>query len=232
MPPIRKRTKSAEEELYLKDYRRRLRSVTQEFKLLDIIYKDDTICCKILGNRHKTYDINISICKIESPILEISQIETSQIHSELHSHSESELHETYETYENYETYETYEYETSYQIDVYCSCPDFTIRNNICKHMYWLGAKKIGILNPTYWEYNHLQSFINNNLYVYQMFPKGRNETCPICLEKLDYADEYTVCCNIGCHNSVHLSCWDKYYYISYSDSCVVCRTKMPGLITY
>jgi hypothetical protein len=113
-----------------------------------------------------------------------------------------------------------------QIKYSCNCPDYTIRNLPCKHIYWLGAKKFGNMDPIYWRseaYDRLFrefSILNNNNYV------GRNLDCPICLEDIDYQHEPTICCIYQCNNSVHAICWTRYSEISGKTNCVMCRSEM------
>jgi hypothetical protein len=58
--------------------------------------------------------------------------------------------------------------------------------------------------------------------------KGRNKTCPICLENIDYKSQNVICCISGCRNAVHAMCWNRYYvasnrYAITRVACVVCR---------
>ena len=120
---------------------------------------------------------------------------------------------------------------------YCNCPDYTRRKKTCKHLYWLGYKKLvsdGVINdynlqPEDWTIELLQKFIlkcnSTSLCI------GRNEICPICFEGIKYSEESTVCCEKTCHNSVHSICWRRYYHSSGNTKCVVCRSQgMPKTI--
>ena len=111
----------------------------------------------------------------------------------------------------------------------CNCADYNNRGVICKHIYWLGSKKLGHMNPEYWKQEDISAFIENN--KNSNYPKGRNEACPICLELIDYKKELTICCLFECKNSVHSYCWNKYVDISKKTKCVCCRTEwMSGYI--
>jgi hypothetical protein len=114
----------------------------------------------------------------------------------------------------------------------CSCPDYTRRKKTCKHLYWLGYKKLVQqsetavdLQPENWTIKLLEKFIQNCTSTSMCI--GRNEICPICYECIKYAEEQTVCCEDTCHNSVHSICWRRYYHSSGNTKCVVCRS--PGM---
>ena len=112
----------------------------------------------------------------------------------------------------------------------CDCPDCTIRKVTCKHMYWFGTKQLGVSHPDLWTAEIIDIFIINNTRFPVQFAIGRNETCPICLEPIDYQQEHTICCTMVCQNSVHSMCWRRYHFSSFSNKCVVCRSKsMPTI---
>lgn len=116
-----------------------------------------------------------------------------------------------------------------RISCTCTCPDFSIRGNTCKHIYWLGSKKFYSMNPEDWDIFDYNSIVteywileNNDNNI------GRNSDCPICLENIDYNNETTICCKTQCRNSVHAICWGRYYDISNNATCVFCRSEtMP-----
>jgi hypothetical protein len=125
----------------------------------------------------------------------------------------------------------YDYRTNFKIS--CSCPDFVYKRTVCKHMYWLGTKKIGTALPNEWSPEMIDTFVSKTYFPYLTTSFGRNEECPICLEQLDYENDDTICCVTGCSNAVHATCWNKYYYYSMTNKCVVCRTRsMPMLFPY
>jgi hypothetical protein len=103
----------------------------------------------------------------------------------------------------------------------CSCPDFSIRNVTCKHIYWLGYKKFDNTNPLEWDTIHYEKFIIEHWILDNYI--GLNENCPICLEKINYNQEFTVSCKYRCYNSVHSDCWKQYYDISKKKNCIMCR---------
>jgi hypothetical protein len=104
----------------------------------------------------------------------------------------------------------------------CSCPDFTLRNVDCKHIYWLGYKKFNTSNPLEWDILNYEKFIIENWILDNYV--GMNENCPICLEKINYNQEFTVSCKYSCYNSVHSDCWKQYYDISGKKNCILCRS--------
>jgi hypothetical protein len=116
-----------------------------------------------------------------------------------------------------------------EINVRCTCPDFCIRNVTCKHIYWLGYKKMGYKNPEEWTTESVQQLISNHFQ--EKTSQGRNDTCPICLETIRYNTEPTVCCESECHNAVHKICWIRYFRTSFTRKCVVCRSwSMPEIM--
>lgn len=109
----------------------------------------------------------------------------------------------------------------------CSCPDNTIRKKDCKHIYWFGLKKFGIMEPEYWCEDQYDDFVLQTwILEYDSTIKGRNEMCPICLETINYSNEKTIRCRLQCNNSVHMTCWNRYYYISGKSQCVFCRNEL------
>lgn len=112
----------------------------------------------------------------------------------------------------------------------CSCPDFIHRNDIiCKHLYFFGKKYFNKTSPNYWKLDDLVNVIIKYS-DYDIFPKGKNEKCPICLENINYNIENTINCMDECRNSVHGSCWYKYVFASYKYNCVMCRTELLDML--
>lgn len=106
----------------------------------------------------------------------------------------------------------------------CTCPDAMIRKSICKHLYWFGFKKLGKSNPIEWTKDDIAVFLNK--YIGGGAIKGRNDSCPICLEHINYEKEGTTCCEGVCNNSVHTICWNRYTDISNNFACVTCRSPL------
>jgi hypothetical protein len=104
----------------------------------------------------------------------------------------------------------------------CNCPDFQIRKVICKHVYWLGYRKFQTTNPLEWSVNIYENLIIEHWRLDNY--KGYNDICPICLENIDYNNEFTVSCKYKCYNSIHSDCWKRYYDISSKKNCVFCRS--------
>lgn len=118
---------------------------------------------------------------------------------------------------------------SQQYNITCTCPDFCIRHVTCKHIYWLGYKKMGYKVPEEWTRESVEKLVDDHLLGTKI--QGRNECCPICLENIDYIAEDTICCESECYNSVHKMCWVRYFSISYSRKCVICRSwGMPEIL--
>lgn len=115
----------------------------------------------------------------------------------------------------------------------CNCMDFKMRNRNCKHIYWLGSNKFKKIDPNDWDLGEYKRIITNSWLEFEKnnFFNGRNETCPICLDLIDYNNDITICCKYQCKNSVHSVCWSRLYSISGKTNCVVCRTNtMPEFI--
>jgi hypothetical protein len=114
----------------------------------------------------------------------------------------------------------------------CSCLDYTMRNRNCKHIYWIGSKKFGNMDPANWLIRDYKTLLTEywveeeNTKIYQ----GRNTDCPICLEDIDYYTDMIICCKYQCQNAVHANCWSRYYYISGKTNCVVCRADTMPII--
>lgn len=107
----------------------------------------------------------------------------------------------------------------------CSCPDFQYRNRDCKHVYWFGERYFNKKNPIWWDKHDLL-----DVWFYETRNQeriGRNDTCPICLDNIDYSKHDVMCCIYACFNSVHQKCWLQYQESSYYSKCVVCRYWMP-----
>jgi len=106
------------------------------------------------------------------------------------------------------------------LDITCNCMDFQMRKCICKHIYWFCRCNLNnIIDP---KPRDLYDFLYKYLYVPKKI-KGRNENCPICLEKIYYDNENYICCSDNCGNAVHNICWSRYKYISNISNCVLCR---------
>jgi hypothetical protein len=110
----------------------------------------------------------------------------------------------------------------------CNCMDHKMRNRDCKHMYWLGSRKFGNIEPSYWNIMEYKKVVTDCWIELQKYDTyvGRNEICPICLDDIDYDSDVTICCKYQCKNSVHSICWSRLYSISKKTNCVVCRTNV------
>lgn len=116
----------------------------------------------------------------------------------------------------------------------CSCMDFVMRNRYCKHIFWVGSKKFGEMDPDLWLIEYYKKIVTEYWIVQenQILKNGRNENCPICLDVIDYENDMTICCKYQCFNAVHAICWSRFYNISGNTNCVVCRTDTMPIIEY
>lgn len=121
--------------------------------------------------------------------------------------------------------------TENQVHARCDCPDCVIRKVTCKHMYWFGTKQLGVSDPNFWTVETVDIFIKHNKKFQEQINRERNEICPICFELIDYQNQHTIRCTMVCQNSVHLLCWRRYNYVSFSNQCVICRSRsMPSIL--
>lgn len=123
-----------------------------------------------------------------------------------------------------------------EIVIECTCNDYCKRDKICKHLCWFGMRLLGI-NQEYmirWQdtkmindYDEMErkidEFLINYHIPYVFTQRGKNEICPICLENINYRTECVVCCENGCDNAIHASCWNTYQMYVYTNKCILCR---------
>lgn len=115
-----------------------------------------------------------------------------------------------------------------KIKFQCDCMDFIMRGEYCKHIYWICYKKMEYILPNQCTIDDYEKFVRRYKHKYIV---GRNENCPICLEKIIYDMEDTICCIQNCQNSVHRFCWILYstsQYFLYRPNCVFCRNQIEG----
>jgi hypothetical protein len=124
---------------------------------------------------------------------------------------------------------------------HCTCPDFYLRRNRCKHIYFVLMRIMNIENPTdkfYDDDELIEMFSNippitqNLMYkgpalpnegkeVEQKFEAG--DICPICLDPLENGKELDFC-RYSCGKTIHKKCfsmWEK----SKGSICVFCRAQ-------
>jgi E3 ubiquitin-protein ligase ZSWIM2 len=134
----------------------------------------------------------------------------------------------------------------------CTCPDFTRRKNLCKHLFFVFLRvcKTTIPNPSELTDDRLQTifanmpeFLEQNLlysednlagsasasateekgYVMQKI----DDCCPICLEELSVEDLPSLTfCKFGCGKSVHVQCFNQYTRFTKIIRCMFCRESM------
>ena len=202
---------------YLGDYKRRMRSLHQRIYLLTIhVFDNNLVKLDVMGSSRNIYTITITY--VRNTDHEI----VSNTDREIVSNTDREI-------------VTDSFNTNREIDdviddesviVECNCPDSTLTKHICKHIYWLGIKQFGVTYPKYWKRRHIDEFICRHISKYKNRDgeTGRNDTCPICFEEINYGNQLTLQCKEQCRNSFHTLCWKKYYFTSYSDKCVICRS--------
>uniref|UniRef100_A0A6C0DZH0 SWIM-type domain-containing protein n=1 Tax=viral metagenome TaxID=1070528 RepID=A0A6C0DZH0_9ZZZZ len=105
----------------------------------------------------------------------------------------------------------------------CTCPDFCYRQRECKHLYWISKNAYEAQNPNQWQIYDILEVWSNNVSSWE-YPHGRNDTCPICIDNIDYHNERTLCCISECYNSMHYNCWWRYNKASRDFKCTICRT--------
>ena len=103
----------------------------------------------------------------------------------------------------------------------CTCLDYQMRHEICKHLYWFGHKKMYGLHPNQWDINLFNNLYWHYNHIYQ--EEGRNDMCGICLESIDYNNENSICCTWGCRNSIHTICWHRLLAATNVNRCIYCR---------
>lgn len=177
------------------NFQRKLKSISERIILLDVNYYpiSNFTQCKILGSKNKEYCINIEIKTINKNI-------------------------------NYENFELLSYSENDILNISCTCMDYQYRQRTCKHIYWFcrNSLRTPSMNPKLSKASELYEFLYYYLEIgYKI--KGRNNDCPICLEKIDYDNENYICCREKCNNAVHNICWSRYKYISNCNNCVLCR---------
>ena len=122
----------------------------------------------------------------------------------------------------------------------CTCPDFTMRGNRCKHIYFVLIRIMNISNYTDREFSDeelSEMFLNIPEVAKNLMYKGENtseqkevnqkfdkdDICPICLDPLENGKELDYC-KYSCGKTIHKKCfsmWEK----SKGGICVFCRGK-------
>jgi hypothetical protein len=112
----------------------------------------------------------------------------------------------------------------------CTCPDFNIRRNICKHIIFVYCKvfKLSIHSPLIYQRNLLQEEVDNILSNEIVFnnndtKRKKNDECVICFEKFD-KKEKVVWCRATCGNNFHYKCFQKWSAQKQNVTCPMCRS--------
>ena len=188
-----------EDKYFYANFKRKLKSISDRILLLDVNYYpvSNFTQCKILGSTNKEYCINIQIKPADMKNVENQNFD-------LLPDKEDDI-----------------------LDISCTCMDYQFRKKTCKHIYWFCRNSLrnSSMNPELSKPSELYEFLYYYLEIgYKI--KGRNESCPICLEHIDYDNENYICCTEKCKNAVHNICWSRYKYISNSNNCVLCRNPL------
>lgn len=151
----------------------------------------------------------------------------------------------------------------YQVDIKdtpkCTCPDYQIRFNRCKHIYFvliriMRVKKELIDKEKYDEYELKEMFQNipniiENIFVnhnikkiydnkyknqilndnHEVKQKSTNDLCPICLDDLENGEELDYC-KYSCGKPIHKGCFAMWIKKK-SNECVYCRHSWTNLST-
>lgn len=131
----------------------------------------------------------------------------------------------------------------------CSCGDFCIRKNICKHIYYVCEKIFSISYESLClsDFDNLKQKVTNKLphlsnilanssdlnrYKHLLQKKDdndndnkttyRNDSCLICLTDFD-KNESLFTCKI-CLNAVHDNCFSKWKIYKKNGNCILCRS--------
>lgn len=130
----------------------------------------------------------------------------------------------------------------------CTCPDCTIRNNLCKHIYFIMLRVMKVKDVTKRKINKetlltyfdkMPKFLsddlkydkqtkhNYNIHIKEEVTQKLDDICPICLT--DICDEplSSLCyCKYGCGKSVHKECFDVWTKSGINSGvCIFCRAK-------
>ena len=124
----------------------------------------------------------------------------------------------------------------------CTCPDFYLRGNRCKHIYFVLIRIMNIDNVTdkYYSDDDLTDMfrnippiaqnlmykgsdveINEGKEVEQKFEEG--DICPICLDPLENGKELDFC-RYSCGKTIHSKCFSMWVK-SKGSICVFCRAQ-------
>ena len=124
----------------------------------------------------------------------------------------------------------------------CTCPDFYLRGNRCKHIYFVLIRIMNIDNVTdkYYSADDLTDMfrnippiaqnlmykgsdveINEGKEVEQKFEEG--DICPICLDPLENGKELDFC-RYSCGKTIHSKCFSMWVK-SKGSICVFCRAQ-------
>lgn len=121
----------------------------------------------------------------------------------------------------------------------CSCPDFTARGNICKHLYFTFLKLFKVPRVQLLKHKLDENEISNcNPHRYSAGDDDENDEddkksldncrmntdCSICLDEIDNDNPEILCACCVCKNRFHKHCITSYHKFSVSNTCPLCRS--------
>lgn len=136
----------------------------------------------------------------------------------------------------------------------CSCPDYKLRKNICKHIYFILTKLLNNISVYDWlkidKLDNIKDKLNKMLpqlnvkpddYYIKLYEKHlngvnennletkyrRNDDCCICISKIENNDTVIVC--QICSNALHYNCWNRWKEVKNDTLCVYCRNIIKGI---
>ena len=124
---------------------------------------------------------------------------------------------------------------------HCTCPDYYLRGNRCKHIYFVLMRIMNISNYTDSSYeddeliemfNNIPPITQNLMYKGSAIPNGgkeveqkfeKDDICPICLDPLENGKDLDFC-RYSCGKTIHSKCfsmWER----TKGSICVFCRAQ-------
>jgi hypothetical protein len=135
----------------------------------------------------------------------------------------------------------------------CTCPDHTLRNKRCKHIYFV-LTRIMKVEPDQEDideysdqdlrdmFKNIPPIVDNlkvdniRLAKFKALNKNSNgevdikkidqdDLCPVCLGEMYDRDEELIYCKYSCGNGIHKECFDQYSSKQHDIKCLFCHKK-------
>lgn len=135
----------------------------------------------------------------------------------------------------------------------CTCPDYTMRHQRCKHIYFILLKvmliNVATVDKLVYSNAELSNMFDNmqkiaaTLYIPEdkqkeynilgamnaaqnlLVPiKNEDDVCPICLDDIKNGEPYDYC-KYACGNPVHNQCFAMWTKNQKNSTCILCRSK-------